>query len=47
MKQKNEKSKPVKKADQDVAKTHEQLQADFDALVTEKVPEPYLMVRRE
>ncbi|MCF7974477.1 MAG: nucleotide exchange factor GrpE [Phycisphaerae bacterium] len=37
MKQKNEKSKPVKKADKDAASDHEKLQADFDALVTEKL----------
>lgn len=37
MKQKNEKSKPGKKMDKDVAKAYEQLQTDFDALQTEKL----------
>ena len=37
MKQKNDKSKPGKKADKDVAKAHEQLQADFDVLQAEKL----------
>jgi len=37
MKQKNDKSKSGKKADKDVAKAHEQLQADFDVLQAEKL----------
>ncbi len=37
MKQKNDKSKPGKKMDKDVAKAYEQLQTDFDALQTEKL----------
>ncbi len=37
MKQKNDKSKPGKKADKDVATADEQLQADFDALQAEKL----------
>ena len=37
MKQKNDKSKPVKKADEDAAQAHEKLQADFDALTAEKL----------
>jgi molecular chaperone GrpE len=37
MKQKNDKSKPEKKADEAVVHAHEQLQADFDALMAEKL----------
>ena len=37
MKQKNDKSKPGKKADKDSAVVHEQLQAEFDALQAEKL----------
>ena len=37
MKQKDDKSKPGKKVNKDVAKAYEQLQVDFDALQTEKL----------
>lgn len=37
MKQKDDKSKPGKKTNKDVAKAYEQLQVDFDALQTEKL----------
>ncbi|MCP4456331.1 MAG: nucleotide exchange factor GrpE [Planctomycetes bacterium] len=37
MKQRNDKSKPGKKSDKDVAKAHEQLEQDFDVLQAEKL----------